>query len=490
VTAVGELRLGHRRAPGRHRRPGKVASLGVPAVFWRLTAAMTVSRLGLLVIPFLAYYLARGRHLDAGNVALVMMAFGAGWTAGQPCGGFLADRAGRRTVIIGGNLAAAAAYASLGLARTVPMMAAGALAVGATFDVWRPAAMAILAESAGTDDRQRQGAMSMLYLAMNAPEVAGILLAGALAVTAGWPWLFAGNAIACLSFACLALALVPPSRPVRRQARRHTRAAMTDPLLLCFSALTLLCLTVYQQSAYALPVRFAGTGIAPLSYALIAAMNPLTVTIVARPAGRWMDRIPAGKFPPARYFAVGIALIGVGIPLTGLGSGLRWYAATSVVWILGEVAIMGSGPALVTGLAPRGREASYSGVWMSTFGLSAVTAAGIGAALIGHGGLPLLWASCAISGLAAAAACLLLTKPVARRSTGQLTADTAEPETAPAGPAVAHEGLPAEAAASQTAVPAVPLDPTPARRPRGRPSGCHDYNRAGFSARWKEVRHD
>ena len=487
MTAVGEL--GQRRAVGRHRRPGRIAALGVPAVFWRLTAAMTISRLGLLVIPFLAYYLARARHLDAGNVALVMMAFGAGWTAGQPCGGFLADRAGRRTVIIGGNLVAAAAYASLGLARTVPMMAAGALAVGATFDVWRPAAMAILAESAGSDERRRQGAMSMLYLAMNAPEVAGILLAGALAVTAGWPWLFAGNAMACISFAAVALMLMPPCRPVPRQARRNTGAAVTDPLLLCFSALTLLCLTVYQQSAYALPVRFAGDGIAPVSYALIAAMNPLTVTIVARPAGRWLDRIPAGKFPPARCFAVGMALIGIGIPLTGMGSGLRWYAGTSVVWILGEVAIMGSGPALVTGLAPRGREASYSGVWMSTFGLSAVTAAGVGAALIGHGGLRLLWASCAMAGLAGAVGCLLLTKPVARRSPGHLLAETAEPETAPADAAPARDALPPQAAAG-AAVRGVPPDPIPARHPRGGPSGCHDYNRPGFAAKGKEVHHD
>ena len=30
---------------------------------------MALSRIGLLVIPFLAYYLARARHLDAGGVA-------------------------------------------------------------------------------------------------------------------------------------------------------------------------------------------------------------------------------------------------------------------------------------------------------------------------------------------------------------------------------------------------------------------------------------
>jgi MFS family permease len=380
-----------------------------PAVFWRLAAALTASRLGLFVVPFLAYYMVRDRHLGAAPVALIMMAFGAGWTVGQPAGGWLADRLGRRFMIVIGNVLAAVAYLDLGLARSVSSMAVLAFAVGATFDAWRPAAMAILAEAAGSDDRQRQKNMSMLYLVMNAPEVAGTIGAGVLAVTVGWIWLFVGNAIACAVFAVVACLLVPPSRPAGRE-RRSSRSALTDPLVLAFTALTLLCMTVYQQCTYALPLRFAGDGIGPVGYAIIAAINPLTVTVLARPAQHWTDRLP-----PVRCFALGLALIGAGIALTGAGHGLTWYASVSVIWILGEIAMMGSGPALITGLAPSGREASYTGVWMSTFGLSAVTAAAAGAALIHVGGLRLLWASCAVAGLAAAAGCLLLARPTAAR---------------------------------------------------------------------------
>jgi apolipoprotein N-acyltransferase len=90
--------------------------------------------------------------------------------------------------------------------------------------------------------------------------------------------------------------------------------------------------------------------------------------------------------------------------------------------------MMGSGPALTTGLAPSGRQASYTGVWMSTFGLSAVTAAAAGAALIHIGGLRLLWLSCVLAGLVAAAGCLLLARPVARRGV-RLTVATSAPAT-------------------------------------------------------------
>jgi MFS family permease len=430
-----QLMLAHRvgRPAERAVRAGRRA----PAVFWRLAAALTASRLGLFVVPFLAYYLVRGRHLGPDQVALVMVAFGAGWMIGQPAGGYLADRLGRRFMIVAGNVAAAGAYVGLGLARSLPAMALLALAVGATFDAWRPAAMAILAEAAGSDDRQRQKNMSMLYLAMNAPEVAGTVAAGLLAVTVGWMWLFYGNAIACTVFAVVAIAAVPGSRPGGRQ-RSRTRPVLRDPLLLAFTGLTLLCMTVYQQSTYALPLRFAGDGIGPVGYAVIAAINPLTVTVLARPAQHLTDRLP-----PVRCFALGLALIGAGIALTGAGRGLTWYASVSVIWILGEIAMMGSGPALITGLAPRGREASYTGVWMSTFGLSAVTAAAAGAALIHAGGLRLLWVSCALAGLAAAAGCLLLARPVARRRTVRLPVTAPAPPAAPVAVAYPAEREPA-----------------------------------------------
>ncbi len=392
-------------------RPAALTALKLraPAVFWRLAVALTASRLGLFVVPFLAYYLVRGRHLGPLPVSLIMMAFGAGWTLGQPAGGYLADRIGRRFVIVTGNAAAAFAYLGLGSARSLAATAVLAFAVGATFDAWRPAAMAILADAAASDERQRQKNMSALYLAMNAPEVLGTLAAGVLAVTVGWMWLFAGNALASAVFATAAGVLVPRSTPAGRQGRR-SGLALADPLLLAFTVLTLLCLTVYQQSTYALPLRFAGTGIGPVGYAIIAAINPLTVTILARPVQQC-----TGRLAPVRCFALGVALIGAGIAVTGAGRGLAWYASASVIWILGEIAIMGSGPALISALAPRGHEASYTGIWMSTFGLSAVTAAAGGAVLIHAGGLRLLWLSCALAGLAGAAACLLLARPTARR---------------------------------------------------------------------------
>lgn len=187
--------------------------------------------------------------------------------------------------------------------------------------------------------------------------------------------------------------------------------AAADPLLLIFTVLTLAALAVEAESMVALPVRFASTGIPPLSAGLIIAVNPVTCATVQPLVQHWLVRLPA-----AGVCAVGMALTGVGIAVTGSGHGAAWFAATSVIWVLGEIALLGSGSAVVASIAPPGRVASYLGLWQASMGLAIVTASLAGAALIDAGGLHLLWVSCAVTGLAAAGGCALLARPLARRS--------------------------------------------------------------------------
>lgn len=389
---------------------GASRSRGVPAVFWRLALAMTASRLGLFVVPFLAYYLARGRGLDAGPLAVVMTGFGCGWAAGPPIAGRVADRFGNRPVIIAGCLAAALAYLGMGSARSVPAMTAWAWAVGLAFDSWRPAAMALLSAEAGTEE-QRKRAFTYLYWAMNAGAVVAALGAGVLAVTAGWPWLFRGNAIACAAFAVAARLLIQGHRNRRAAKPPWDRArAPVDWLLLSFTALTVLALAIESQEMYALPLRFAGDGIGPLSYGVIVAVNPFACVVVQPLLQRWLISLPA-----MWTCAAGMLLTGVGIALTGEGSGLAWFATVSVIWIVGEVALIGPGGSVVTSLAPAGMEAGYAGTWNLAPGLASVIAVVAGSALVRAGGLQLLWQACAAGGVLAAILCALLAGPVAAR---------------------------------------------------------------------------
>jgi MFS family permease len=199
----------------------------LPAVFWRLAAVMVPNRLGMFVAPFLTYYLAAGLHLGAGRVAIVMTAFGAGWAAGPPVAGHLADRLGRRGVIVATQVAAAAAYYGLGQARTLPQLAGGAVAVGLLFDGWRAPATAMVYDACAGQAQQAR-AMTRLFWMQNVGLIGSSVGAGVLAVTAGWQWLFAGNAIASVVFAAASwLAPQPELADAAEPAWHHAAAALS-----------------------------------------------------------------------------------------------------------------------------------------------------------------------------------------------------------------------------------------------------------------------
>jgi hypothetical protein len=149
----------------------------------------------------------------------------------------------------------------------------------------------------------------------------------------------------------------------------------------------------------------------PLAAGLIIAVNPATCAVVQPLVQGWLVRLPA-----TGVCAVGMALTGIGIAVTGSGHSLVWFAATSVIWVLGEIALLGCGAAVVASIAPPGQVTSYLGLWQASMGLAVLAAAAGGEALIRIGGLHLLWGSCAAAGLTSAAGCACLARPVATRS--------------------------------------------------------------------------
>ena len=396
---------------------------GLPPLFWRLTAAMTFRGIGTFVLPFEAYYLAVARHLTAAHVAIVMAAFGAGWAAGDPLGGYLADKLGRRALIIWSCAASVAAFAALAYARSMPDLIAASCAVGITFDAWHPAAQALLAQAADTEE-QRKKCMTLFYWAINVSIAVSCVGGGLLAVTVGWDWLFLGNAAAMAAFGVATWILVPAQRreggPRLREARKRLTARgvpRVDWLLVAFTAITLVWWTVYAQTLYGLPVRFAGDGIAPVGFGVIAAVNPATVGVLQLALQRWLVR-----FPTALTCACGLVVTGAGVAITGVGSGLSWYVSASVIVVVGEILFYGPAQAFVAELAPPGKQGSYLGIWGSTGGLSMLIAAAAGGAIISIGGLTLLWEACAVAGTAAGGVCVPVALRAARRRHSRIAA--------------------------------------------------------------------
>jgi predicted MFS family arabinose efflux permease len=87
---------------------------GLPTTFWWLWAGTLVNRAGAFVLPFLAFYLTDDLDLTPSYVGLVLGAYGLGSVVASLGGGVLADRLGRRPVLLGSQVSTAATMVALG----------------------------------------------------------------------------------------------------------------------------------------------------------------------------------------------------------------------------------------------------------------------------------------------------------------------------------------------------------------------------------------
>lgn len=112
------------------RRSGTIAKRW-PAPIWTLLAGTLLTRCVGFAYPFLSYRLHSLGYAAAG-IGNTLALVGLGWLLGQLVFGRLADRAGKRRVLIGVLLAAAAELPLLGLVTATTAVTMAALTAGSS----------------------------------------------------------------------------------------------------------------------------------------------------------------------------------------------------------------------------------------------------------------------------------------------------------------------------------------------------------------------
>jgi MFS family permease len=269
---------GEGRVPFRFLR-----NTGLPRAFWFLWGGTIVNRLGGFVIPFLTLYLTGPRGLPVGQAALMVSLFGAGSFTASLIGGELADRLGRRPVMLTSFFVAPVAMLIAGWSRAVPAIAAATLLLGFFTDLYRPAVNAAVADMVPAQDRPR--AYGYIYWAINLGAAAAPILAGWMART-NYLLLFVGDALTTFVFGVIVLLRVPETRPAQLVSGPHVhlgaraRALLSEPILLVFAGLALVFGTIYMQGHVTLPVDMVANGLTPQQYALAVAFNGALIVVL------------------------------------------------------------------------------------------------------------------------------------------------------------------------------------------------------------------
>ena len=393
------------------------AYLTLPRAVHILCLGILVNRAGTLLLPFLTLYL-RGRlGLDIESATRTMAAYGAGALVAAVVGGHLADRFGRKRVMIGSLLGGAAILWVFPLLNAPWQVAAGLFVFALVGEMYRPATQALIADL--VEPERRPQAYAMVYVAINVGFTIAPIVGGLLAAT-HFRWLCRVDALTSAAFALIMAFLVHEKRrPGDGGAeaeqvgwQRALGVIARDRTMLAFCAATLLIGLSFMQVASTFPLYLEQLGIGARDYGRILAVNGLMIAFLQMPfstlAARWRR--------DWMMVASGLVL-GGGFFLNVLARTPLQFAAVVVVWTCGEMLNAVFAPTIVSELAPASMRGRYMGTLTMCYSSAMLLGAPLGGLVLDRWGGVALWSAVLAVG-AAAAVFAALAGPGIRRRTG------------------------------------------------------------------------
>ena len=341
---------------------------GLPPSYWFLWMGTIINRLGGFVVPFLSLYLTSERGVPITRAGLMVALFGAGSFAAQLVGGELADRLGRRPVLL------------LSLLVTLRLRWPSVSRVsfrhrsGHDRGSWIlhrpvPAGGERRRIRPGPAGRTRPRAFGYMYWAINLGARLAPIIAGFMAHV-DYLLLFAGDALTTLLYGCLCWHV---SRDLSRRSR-SCRAGVGEGApgdswarnrcCWSFTFLTLIFGTIYMQGIVTLPLDMQQHGLGPADYGLAIAANGILIVLVTIQLSRLVVRWPRSErwlWLPWHWDAASAE---------HLGHDPACLRDGVVVWTVGEIIGASVAPTIIADLAPVELRGLYQGVFGSAWGLS------------------------------------------------------------------------------------------------------------------------
>lgn len=397
----------------------------LPRQVWLLCFGAFLSRAGAMVMPYLALYLTSSRGFSPSSATLVLGAFGVGSVVASLIGGALADRIGRKPVMVGALALAAVALTAIAHADGDAAVVAAIVAFAVTGDAYRPAASAMLGDLTPGDAQTR--AYALMYVAVNLGFTVGSSVGGWLVVRSSYDTLFVVDAAAQATFAvliALTLAETLPARagalgaePAREDAAAAAasapgwRSILADGPFLGLVFANFVVTVVFIQAFSTLPLEMAANGVPTDVYGRVMAVNGALIVVLQLPLAEWLGRRDRGL-----WLAVGAAAIAVGFALHGVARAPLALAGCVAVWTVGEICMAALAQPLVVDRAPAALRARYLGTFSTSFALAFCVGPPLGGYVFERLGGGFLWAAAGVGGLVGAGLLLALRRRLAAGS--------------------------------------------------------------------------
>jgi MFS family permease len=245
---------------------------------------------------------------------------------------------------------------------------------------------------------QRVIAFGMYRFAVNLGFAAGPATAGFLADRSFF-YLFLGDAITSVGYGIIALVALPHGLRTYSKEERSgeaIRVALHDRPFLAFLSATALVTVVDFQMGSTVALHVRDSGFSAATYGVLISLNGALIVLFELLITTRVQRLK-----PQPVIAVGYALSGIGFALTGAAHTVPALAITVVIWTLGEMIASPMSGAYITQLAPERYRGRYMGLWVLTWSFGMVVGPTVGTRVY-QWNPAVLWASCAVLGIAAA----------------------------------------------------------------------------------------
>jgi MFS family permease len=401
------------------RRWFQQAAGGLPRQFWFLWTGTLINRLGSFVVILLAIYLTGERHFTQSEAGLVIGLYGVGGAIGTMTGGVLADRWGRRPMLLITQFGAAALMLTLGFAHTYGQIIGATFLLGVFAEGARPAFAAMMIDVVPDTDRLR--AYSLNYWAINLGFAVAAVSAG-FAAQFDYLLVFAVDAGTTLITALISLFFLAESRPPRVPAGPRAtrpkpdglRTVFRDRVFVVFLVLNLFAVMIMFQHQSTLPIAMTADGLSPATYGWVIAVNGVLIV-----SGQlFVPKLLEGH-DRSRVLAAATLIGGIGFGLVAFAASAWFYVLTVIIWTLGEMMQTPSNATLIAELSPAALRGRYQGVNSLSWSAGAALAPITGGFVQEHLGNAALWLGCAAVG-AAVAVGQLLSGPARERRAAEL----------------------------------------------------------------------
>jgi MFS family permease len=353
-----------------------------PRAFWTLTGASFVDRIGSTALwPFFSLYITQKFDVGMTEAGLLFGIFSISSFIGSLLGGALADRFGRKVILLFGLIVSALSGLMMGFVNHLGTFFVLAAFTGVLSDIAGPAREAMVADL--LPEEKRAEGFGVLRVAGNLAWIFGPTIGGIIGAY-NYLWLFVLDSVTSLITAGIVYLVIPETRPETEQAAQGESIGQTfrgygtvlrDRIFVAFIGISVLMSLVYFQMYSTLSVYLRDVhGVPARGYGYLMSMNALMVVLFQFPLTRRLR-----PYRPMILMASGTIFYLIGFTLYGFVNAYAFFAVAMLTITFGEMIVIPTSSALVARLAPQDMRGRY----LALSGLTWVVAASVGPTVAG-----------------------------------------------------------------------------------------------------------